>query len=344
MHARTRYCLIRTSAWLLMATLLSACGPDAPKQLHESRQLLGTRFELNLTGSNNNQLEKAAEAAYREMTRVAQLLNPNNPDSPVHAINQAAGQKPVAIPEYLLDLLVRAEALSKRTEGAFDITLGAQQGWSFDRRNYRKPEDAVIAAQRKLVNYRDLRLDPRAGTAALARPGMRIDLGALLRVEIMHAGLRVLRAEGINMALINADGDVGAFGGAPGNPWQVGVRDPRTPHELLGVITLEQGFVTSAGDSFRFFMKDGRRYHPVLDPRSGYPTDAIRGVTLVSDNPATLNGLPQAIMALGMPAGRALIEGTPGLEGLIVDRDGNLWVSAGLKPRFTLGRPLPGSR
>ncbi len=344
MSASNRTSLFRTTAVLLLAAMLTACGGSGPKTLQQSRQLNGTKFELKLSGPDTKQLEQAASAALREMTRIADLLSHRNPDSPVSAINQAAGRQPVAIPAELMEVLARAQALAARSGGAFDVTLGSVQGWSFDRRNLRKPEDAAIAEQRKLVNYRDLRLDPRAGTAYLARPGMRIDLGALARMEMMQAGLRVLRESNIEVALIVADGDVAAFGGPADEPWQVGVPDPRAPHELFGVLTLDQGYVFSASDSRHFFMKDDRRYHSVLDPRTGYPTEAVRGVTLMGKDPAILNGLPQAIMAMGLPAGRKLVEQTPGVEGLIVDKDGTLWTSDGLKARLRLGRPLPGDR
>lgn len=327
---------------LCLATTLAACNPGGPKHLTQAQLLLGTRVELNLVGPQRDRLETAAAAAFREMSRLSALLDPANPASPVYAINQAAGLQPVTIPPELLEILERAQALARRTDGAFDVTIGALQGWNFDRRHPRMPTDAELAVQRPLVNYRALRLDPRARTAFLERRGMRLDLGHVARVEIMQAGLRVLREQGIGVAMINADGDVAALGSAPGEPWRIGIRDPRAPQELLGVIPLERGAVLSANDTERFFKKDGQRYHHILDPRTGQPTRAARGVTLVAEDPSVLHGLPASIMALGLPAGRALIERTPGLEGLIVDRDGTLWISEGLKPRLRLGRPLPG--
>jgi thiamine biosynthesis lipoprotein len=132
----------------------------------------------------------------------------------------------------------------------------------------------------------------------------------------------------VRRALVNGGGDV--LGHSDGAPWKVGVRDPRAPGKLLGAVSLRRGVVASSGDYERAFERDGRRYHHILDPRTGYPAQGARGVTLVAEKPEAVNGLGPAIMVLGLQAGKALVAAA-GAEALIVGAKGELWMSPGLR-------------
>ncbi|MDX1376535.1 MAG: FAD:protein FMN transferase, partial [Burkholderiales bacterium] len=182
--------------------------------------------------------------------------------------------------------------------------------------------------------WRALRLDRQAQTAFLERRGMRIDLGGIAKLYIVRAGLRVLERHDIARAMLNGGGDVAATGGSAGRPWRVGVRDPRAPERLLGVLAIERGFVATSGDYERAFVRDGRRYHHILDPRTGYPAEGPRGVTLYGERLEDVNGLGVAIMVRGRAAGMRWIAATPGVEGVIVDADGAVTMTPGFRARF----------
>ena len=109
---------------------------------------------------------------------------------------------------------------------------------------------------------------------------MRIDLGGIAKLYIIEAGAKALERQGVARALVNGGGDVACFGAMP---WRIAVRDPRAPDTLIGVLSIERGIVASSGDYERYFERDGRRYHHILDPRTGYPSTGVRGVTLVSE-------------------------------------------------------------
>ncbi len=319
---------------LLTSWLMSACSPQAPAQHRDSRPLMGTVVSLTLEGKTPVDLGQAADAAYREMGRLSDIMNHYNPGSVVSAINRQAGVRPVRVPLELMDVLQSAQRLSARTNGAFDITVGSLRGWRFDPAQPRIPTRAQIAAMLPTVSYRHLVLDATAGTAYLKRRGTRIDLGGIAKLYILNAGMDTLRRHGVGNAMINGGGDVVVAGKIGGRPWRVGIRDARQPDRLYGVIERERGFVVSSGDYERYFIKNGRRYHHILDPRTGYPTTGPHGVTLVGENLEAINGLSAAIMVLGAEAGRTLIEATPGIEGVIFDRDNSVWVSPGLAKRL----------
>lgn len=316
--------------WVFALLLVAATAHAA--RIDESRPLMGTVVEAAVEGPDEAALRGALERAFEEMRRLSDMMNHYDPASVVSAINDAAGLRAVAAPPELMQVLAMARRMSQRSHGAFDITVASVRGWRFRQDDPRMPEPAEVARQLPLVNWKNLVLDAKAGTAHLQQAGMRIDLGGIAKLYILEAGMRILEGAGATRALLNGGGDVHVR--SSGMPWRVGIRDPRAPERLLGAIELRRGIVASSGDYERYFERDGRRYHHVLDPRTGYPAAGPRGVTLVANRLEAVNGMGVAIMVLGKDAGARLVEATPGLDALIVDRDGSVWMSKGMRARL----------
>jgi thiamine biosynthesis lipoprotein len=319
--------------WTLLGALaVSGAAPAA--RVDEARPLMGTVVEIAAAGPAEPALRAAVEAAYREMARLIDMMSHYDSRSVVSAINDAAGSRPVPVPPELMSMLTMARRISERSKGAFDITVGSIKGWRFRPDDPLMPSPEQIASQLAKVDYRKLLLDPRAGTAFLAEPGMRIDPGGVAKLYILDAGMRVLIRHGIARAMVNGGGDVNVIAPDSAHPWRIGVRDPRAPDALLGTVVLRRGWVVSSGVYERYFVKSGKRYHHILDPRTGYPAEGPIGVTLVSTNLEVINGFPVVIMVLGKRAGIELLNSTPGLDGVIVDRDDSLWMSPGFRARL----------
>lgn len=306
-----------------------------------SRPLMGTRLDITVQGLDAVAAGRAMDLAFAEMGRLAAMMS-RFPDargsSAVHELHQAAGRRPLAVAPEMLQVLNMAKTMSRRSDGAFDITVGVFDCWGFDPDQKRIPSVDEIAREIPLVNHRDLLVDNRAATAYLRRPGMRIDLGGIAKLPILQAGLSVLKAQGLRSVMLNGGGDVLVSGQlhsqGQGRDWRVGLRDPRDPSRLLGVVALNEGFVAASGDYERCFVRDGRRYHHILDPRTGQPTQGPHGVTLVSRDLAAINGLGAAIMVAGARAGRELLAPLPGVDALIVEADQRLWLSPGMARRL----------
>jgi thiamine biosynthesis lipoprotein len=258
---------------------------------------MGTVVEVTAEGPDQAALRRAAEAAFREMQRLSDMMSHYDPKSVVSEIGRQAGIRPVPVPAELAEVLAQARRVSERTGGAFDVTVGGSP-----------------------IDYRKLELGN--GRAFLDRKGMKLDPGGIAKLYILEAGRRVLEANGAPRALVNGGGDVVAH--SDGAPWRVGVRDPRARGRLLGVVDLERGAVASSGDY--------ERPRHVIDPRTGRPAEAVRGVTLVGPSAEAVNGLGPAIMVLGAEKGRALVLSAK-VQGLIVDARGALWSSPGLALR-----------
>lgn len=298
---------------------------------------MGTLVDITLDSTDPARLQPALEAAYREMTRLSDMMNHYSPTSVVSAINMAAGIAPIPIPPELMQVLRMAQHVSEQSHGCFDITVASLRGWRFSGENPSMPTPQDVARQLPLVGYQHLHLDTRAQTAFLQHQGMRMDLGGIAKNYILDRGLQSLKRAGIKRAMINGGGDVLVMGGTADRPWRVGIRHPQQPEQLLGTLDLRDGIVASSGDYERFFIRDGRRYHHILDPKTGYPVlNGPHGVTLVSPNLAAINGWGAAIMVMGEAAGRRFVERTPGLKGLIQGPTQGLWLSEGLRDQIHL--------
>ncbi|MEW6331770.1 MAG: FAD:protein FMN transferase [Pseudomonadota bacterium] len=321
--------------WLLLLLLTSAATGHAGAAYQETRPLMGTLVSVTVD-DGPDQVREKVDAAYREMARLSDMMNHYNPDSVVSEINRQAGLRPVSVPRELMEVLVMARRVSERTGGAFDITVGTLKGWRFNPEHPAMPPAQELAAALPLVDYRNVVLDEKNRTVLLKRPGMRIDLGGIAKLYILDAGMQVLRRHGIAHAMLNGGGDVVAIGTRDGRPWRIGIRHPRREGELLATVELTQGWVVTSGDYERYFIRDGRRYHHILDPRTGYPVAGPQQVTLVGEDLSNLNGFSSAIMVLGTEKGRKLLGRLAGVDALIVEPDGRVWVTPGSASRFKL--------
>lgn len=299
-----------------------------------SRVLMGTRVDIVAQGDSPSATAAAVQAAFAEMQRLERMMSRYRADSLVSALNRQAGRQSVPVPPELMAVLQRAAELSRLSEGAFDITVGAYQGWSFDPLDARLPTPEELRRERRLVNFQDVALQPRQGLARLERAGMRIDLGGVAKLPILQAGTRVLEQHGLRHFMLNGGGDVLTRGQLQGQDWRVGIRDPRAPERLIGTVQLQEGCVASSGDYERFFEREGRRYHHVLNPATGMPSQGVRGVITVSREPERLNGLGAAVMVSGAPAGHRLLSRLPEVDSLVVDADARVWATGDMQRRL----------
>ncbi len=256
----------------------------------------------------------AFEAAERD-------LNEWRSGSPLARLNDAAGGRPVPVPDSLFTTLERGRDLSALTNGAFDVTWAALWDlWDFDHPEARPPKDPEIRARQSLVGYRDLILDARARTARLARPGMKVGLGGIAKGVALEQAARALRGAGVTDFAIVAGGQVYAGGRRDGRPWRVGIRDPRRgPTDYFTAVDVVDASVSTSGDYERYFVHRGRRYHHVLDPRTGRPSRGLRSATVITADPVVADALSTALMVLGRAEALALVDRLDGVDAILVD-------------------------
>jgi len=336
----------------LVAALLTACA-GAPERDHTrpskepyafSTQTvtMGSSLQVTLWTADDPGATSASDAVFAEFDRLDRLLSVWKEGSDVLRLNQAAGREPVRVSPETIEVLTVARQLSEWTDGKFDLTFGALSGlWKFDQdQDNVIPARAAIAARLPDVDYASLDIDAAHRTAFLRRPGMRAHLGGIGKGYAIDRAAAILRARGFNDFMIQSGGDLLVSGQRGDRPWRLGIRDPRGPADRsFATLDLTNGTFSTSGDYERFFMKDGRRYHHILDPDLGEPARGCRSVTIVADQAVIADGLSTGVFVLGPEKGMALIERLPNVEGVIVAADNRVLVSSGLRGKLALITP-----
>lgn len=313
---------------------LTGSARSEPVRRGARRALMGTVVEIAAQGPEARVLEQAIDASFGRMATLAAQMSHYADSSQVAQIGAAAGRHAVPVSVDLMRVLAMSQRVSARSDGAFDATIGSVGLWDFNPGTPRMPSADHIRTHIGCVDYRQVQLDTDRGTAFLHRAGARLDLGGIAKLYILEAGLQTLQALGIGTAMVNGGGDVVAITDTGARPWRIGIRDPRQPARLLGAVDLSCGFVASSGDYERFFVRDGHRYHHVLDPRTGYPTEGPHGVTLVGDTLDSVNGLGAAAMVLAPPAAQDLLTREGPDQALVAGHDGRIWLTPALRRRL----------
>ncbi|MBI5893748.1 MAG: FAD:protein FMN transferase, partial [Deltaproteobacteria bacterium] len=173
--------------------------------------------------------------------------------------------------------------------------------------------------------------DRNSNTVKLGRKGMRINLGGIAKGYIVSQAAEKIKSKGIKKGIIHAGGDMFVFNESDNKPFKIGIQHPREKDKIIGTIEILNGAVATSGDYERFFIKDGIRYHHIMDPKTGFPASKIRAVTIVAKDGTMADAISTAVFVMGLEDGMKLIEKLPDIEGLIIDANGNVHLSSGLK-------------
>lgn len=318
-------------------------GPDSAYS--RTAQAMGTRISVTLWTDDEAAAAQAASAVFGEFDRVDKLMTTWRPDSDVSKINAAAGIEPIQVSAEVLGLLQKSVSIARASDGAFDITVGAFRGlWKFDQDfDGSLPAPEAVAERRALVDYRDLVVDQAAGTAFLRRKGMRITLGGIAKGYAVDRAVALLHDRGFVDFIVQAGGDLYVSGRRGDRPWRVGVRDPRgAPDDSFALIELENGTFSTSGDYERGLIKDGKRYHHLIDPKTGFPATRSRSVTVLAKDALTADVWSTALFIIGPVAGLPIVERMKDVEAVFVDRDNQVHITSGLKQRLKIVHPPTG--
>ncbi|MFT3915964.1 MAG: FAD:protein FMN transferase [Anaeromyxobacteraceae bacterium] len=326
---------LAAALWLASAAgPASAPAPAGAGLVQETRPTLGSLATVALAGVDPARAGPGLEAAFAVFERVTWSMNEWDPQSPLSSLNAAAGRGWVPLPGDLCDALARAKDGAARTDGRFDPTWAALSGlWRFDVHAPAPPAEPALRAACPLVGHAGLALRPRAAggcDARLERAGMRVGLGGLAKGWALDAAARALRALGYRDFLLQAGGDLYAAGSRGGEPWTVGVRDPRggAGDALLRLPVRDAAFSTS-GDYEHAFVAGGRRYHHVLDPRTCRPAEGVRSVTVLAPSAVEAEIQGKSLFVAGPGAAQRLAR-EAGVEAIVVDSAGRVVATPGL--------------
>jgi thiamine biosynthesis lipoprotein len=309
-------------------------SPFAPLRVTGEGRAMGTH--LAYAAYTNPSVDAAAtralfERATAEIVRLEKLMTTWDPNSEVSRINAAAGKNPVAIGPETFEVIRESLHASTMSEGTFDVTFETLHGlWKFDQDlDPHPPTPEQVREHRQYLGYRHVKLDEGARTVYLDEAHVRIGLGGIAKGYAVDHASRVLEDGGLTSFYVQAGGDLFARGTKPdGSPWNAGIRDPRGPDgDYFALMPVSDHAFSTAGDYERTYVVDGKRYHHIIDPRTGYPATASRSVTIWAPTAFLADEIDDAVFILGPQKGLALVESLDGVGAVIVDANNRVWTS-----------------
>ena len=306
-------------------------------EIDRSMTVYPGEFENLLDGGEIAGLGSEAAAMYQ--TAVQSLT------SGVVAINRQAGIAPVKVRADLLDVLERALHYAALSDGAFDPTVGPLvQLWGIGTDHERIPGGDEIERTLELVNWRDVAVDRKAGTAFLSREGMALDLGAIAKGYAGDEAARIAREAKVKRAIFDLGGNIVALGwreekkGKASLPWRIGIQNPLSGRgTYIGVAAVHDASVVTSGVYERYFETGGKRYHHLFSTTDGYPVEnGLLSVTIITAGSTDADALSTTVFTLGYERGKALIDSLPNAEAIFIFNDRGVRITNGLAGIFTL--------
>ena len=333
-HCQKRICIIMMS--LLLTAFLSSCSaPKGQQQLSRTYVAMGTVVGVTLYVEDIAHGEETLVLIEEELKRLEEeVLSYRIEGSEIWNINHSNG-KSVSLSDRLYEYLAEVWELSRKSNGALDVTVGeVTRLWNIDAyadnpEGFALPEEEKLENALENVDYERIRIEKELGMPA----GMTIDLGAVGKGIACDEIRSILEAQNIPAAVISVGGSNLIWGEkAGGQGWVIGVTHPREEGNYLGYLQLSENcFVATSGDYERYVELDGRRYHHIMDPDTGCPANSdVCSVTIVSDSGLLSDALSTACFVLGSKEGLALAEAC-GAEALLVAEDGSLTMTDGMK-------------
>ncbi|TNF47140.1 FAD:protein FMN transferase [bacterium] len=310
---------------ILLSIFLTNCSEEKP--FRETMFLMGTLVEI-VAYPDSQQVRDAVSMAFRRMEKVEALADYKASESPLTSLRRG---EDAALSDELLQILSVAIEVARMSRGAFDPTMGELVAlWGFDRSEPKVPGSVRISEALGSVGYKRLSVD--GVSVKVSGEKVWLELGGVAKGYAVDEAVRILKKGGVSAGIINAGGDLRAFGEKPdGKQWRIGVQNPDDPQGMLGVLILKEGSVATSGDYERYFELDGVRYHHILDPKTGLPSrSGIRSVTVVTSECVLADALATAAFVLGPDQGQELLGKHNGVEAILVIDNGQILKTSGI--------------
>ena len=296
----------------------------------DSRPMMGTEVSVLLWHDDPVAGDLLVEKVFAEAHRIDLLMSTYIEKSRISDINRRAALEPVAAGDELFQLIMRSLDISVLTRGAFDITYESV-GQHYDFRNRQRPDDATVAEERKLISWKFVELDHSGGTVSFREQGVRINLGGIAKGYVVERGISILRMNGVEHGIVTAGGDSRLLGDRRGQPWMVGIRDPREDGQVAISVPLQDEAISTSGDYERYFEEDGVRYHHIIQPSTGAPASGVHSASVFGPDAVFTDALSTSVFVMGVDKGLRLIATLPDYESIVIDADGQIFYSDGLQ-------------
>lgn len=329
--------------FVFVISFCSGCGNSRNKYYEKSSIVMDTAVTLSAYGENS---KEAVEESFKRLDEIDKMADANLDTSDVYKINSSSGKGYVKVHPEILKMVKTSIEYSKLSNGAFDITTGPIISlWGIGTDNERVPSDEEIKAKLPLVGYKKININENESSIMLKYEGMAIDLGGVAKGFASDEVLKIYKKYNVENGLINlGTSSIYALGKNKDNKeWSVGIKHPRSDDSngYLGVVRISNESLSTSGDYERYFIKDNKRYHHIMDTKTGYPVDnGVMSDTIVINGDVDDNGmladiLTTTVFALGPEKGIELINSLPKVSGEITTSDFKIYTSQDFKDRIT---------
>jgi FAD:protein FMN transferase len=269
------------------AFLSSAEAPQAAltQRVEANIDAMGSTYSVVVYGSDEARLRAAVEDASEEARRLDHLLSNYIPASEWSQVNREASSQPVRISTELFQLLAACMEYSRESEGSFDITVGPlMKVWGFYKGSGHLPHRAEVRGALDEVGYQNIVLDPKTNTVRFAKDGVEMDPGGIGKGYAVDKMVAILKEDGVTSALVSASGSsIYGLGAPPNEPgWKIKIRDPKDASKSAAEVVLNNMSMSTSGNYEKFFFAEGKMYSHIMDPRTGYPSEGMLAVSVVS--------------------------------------------------------------
>jgi thiamine biosynthesis lipoprotein len=315
----------------ILAGLLLTTACTRQRTVQKSETIMGTKVTITVVARSDAEGDAAIDAGMAELRRLDAMMSLYKDTSEITAVNLAAGKHPVKVSPEMIEVVEDAAVISKLSKGVFDLTIGPLVVlWQMRLKEGRVPTDAEIARIKPLVNYRNIVVDRKASTIYLRKAGMIMDFGGMKGYAADRVAA-IFKKRGITNAVIAVAGDIWVLGHRDdGKPWRIGVQHPREHDKVLAVLDLSNKYISTSGDYERFVIREKKRYHHIIDPRTGKPSKGVISATLVGDKGALIDPLTKVPFILGPEEGLKIVKKL-GAQAIIVDDQGKIYTTDGIK-------------
>lgn len=323
------------AGWLVLLGCVPAALSDESgvSRFGKTALHMGVEFEVLVYAADQQQADQAFKTAFARIAALDKAMSDYDPASELSRLSATstvspgtttteppANAMPVKLSDDLWNVLAYSDALSRNSEGAFDVTIGPlTKLWRRARRQNELPSPERLAEARAAVGYQYLKLDPQVRTAQLLRANMRLDLGGIAKGLAADEALAAIQSLGLARALVRASGDIAVGDPPPGEAgWRVGIAplDPDEPPTQF--VRLANQAISTSGDARQHLIVDGRRYSHIIDPRTGLGISGRSSVSVIAPNGMQADALATAVSVLGPEKGAELIQRTKGASLLMV--------------------------
>lgn len=311
---------------LLMLCFASITSGFSQVLVKRQVTLMGSVFEISLVDRDSTIANRHIDEVISEIDRIENLISEWRPQTQIAAVNRNAGITPVKVDREVFELTKRAIQYAQNSGGAFDISIVAlDKVWVFDGSMTTMPTEDLVKRSVAKVGYQHIRLDSAASTIFLELPGMKIGFGSIGKGYAADRGRDMMKAKGIEAGIVNASGDLSAWGSPPrSDVWKVGVNNPFKPHRMVKVLHLNEMAVATSGSYEKYAEINGKRYSHIINPVTGYPATGLTSVTIYGPSAEIANALSTSIMVLGEKEGKKLIQRFPAYHYIFITDKGKV--------------------